>query len=213
MHRAVNAALGHQHHLRRHSARLSCAGLAGGIVVLAAAVAVAGTGKEGWALAARVTARWSVLWFLVAFSAGPLARLVRRDWTRRLVRERRGIGLGFFTAHSVHLAAVVGRLMHGGVPDAATLAGGVLAYLFVFAMAATSSDAAVHRLGARRWGWLHTAGQYYLWLIFAQSYLGALLGDGGGAAHLAIALALAAAMGLRLFTRLTRYERQHSASG
>jgi methionine sulfoxide reductase heme-binding subunit len=200
------------HHPRRHTARLLGAGLAGGIVVLAATLLLAGGGKDGWALAARYTARFSAPWFLVAFSAGPLARIARASWARVLVRERRGIGLGFCAAHTVHLVAILLWLGHGGTVDAAGVAGGGLAYLFLFAMAATSNDAAVHRLGGRRWLVLHTAGQYYLWLIFAQTYLGRVLEPGARPVHLVLAVAVAAAMGLRLFAVLTRFDRRASTT-
>ncbi len=197
------------HHARRHTAVLLGAGLAGGVVVLAATLAGTDGGEHGAALAARHTARFSALWFLVAFAAGPLARIARASWARLLVRERRGIGLGFCAAHTVHLAAIVLWLGRGGAAGAATLAAGGLGYLFVFAMAATSNDAAVHRLGARRWLALHTAGQYYLWFVFAQTYLGRVLAPDARPVHLALAVAVAAAMGLRLFTVLTRYDRRH----
>lgn len=197
------------HHARRHTAVLLGAGLAGGVVVLAATLAGTDGGEHGAALAARHTARFSALWFLVAFAAGPLARIARASWARLLVRERRGIGLGFCAAHTVHLAAILLWLGRGGAAGAATLAAGGLGYLFVFAMAATSNDAAVHRLGARRWLALHTAGQYYLWFLFAQTYLGRVLAPDARPVHLALAVAVAAAMGLRLFTVLTRYDRRH----
>lgn len=199
------------HHLRRHTARLLGTGLAGGGLVLAATLLFAGGGEDHWALAARHTARFSALWFMVAFAAGPLARITRASWARVLVRERRGIGLGFCAAHTVHLAAILLWLGHGGKADAATLAGGGLAYLFLLAMAATSNDAAVRRLGARRWLALHTVGQFYLWLIFAQTYLGRVLAPDARPVHLALAVGMAAAMGLRLFTVLTRFDRRRSA--
>ena len=200
----------HQHP-RRHTVRLLGLALAGGAVVLGATLLHAGLDKDGWALAARHTARFSVLWFLAAFAAGPLARITRAGWARRLVRERRGIGLGFCAAHMVHLAAILLWLGHGGQADTATLAGGGLAYLFLFAMAATSNDAAVRRLGARRWLALHTAGQFYLWFVFAQTYLGRVLASDARPVHLALAVALAVTMGLRLFTVLPRFDRRISA--
>ena len=69
----------HAHqHPRRHTVRLLGLALAGGAVVLGATLLHAGLDKDGWALAARHTARFSVLWFLTAFAAGPLARITRR---------------------------------------------------------------------------------------------------------------------------------------
>jgi DMSO/TMAO reductase YedYZ heme-binding membrane subunit len=197
----------HQHP-RRHTLRLPGVALGGGAVVLGATLLYAGLDKEGWMLAARHTARFSVLWFLVAFAAGPLARITRAGWARRLVRERRGIGLGFCVAHTVHLAAILGWMTHGGTPDPI----GGLVYLVLFAMAATSNDAAVRRLGPRRWLAAHTAGQYILWLVFAQTYLGRVLAADARPVHLALAAALALVMGLRLFAVLTRFDRRASTT-
>ncbi|MFP8874680.1 MAG: hypothetical protein VCB42_09170, partial [Myxococcota bacterium] len=50
-------------------------------------------------------------------------------------------------------------------------------YAFMFAMAATSNDASVRRLGAWRWRMLHTAGGWYIWFIFAFTYLPLVLAD------------------------------------
>jgi DMSO/TMAO reductase YedYZ heme-binding membrane subunit len=55
--------------------------------------------------------------------------------------------------------------------NAVTLIGGGLAYVFLFAMTATSFDRAQTWLGHRAWKILHTTGMHYIWLIFFNSYL------------------------------------------
>ncbi len=55
--------------------------------------------------------------------------------------------------------------------DATTLVGGGLAYLFTAAMAFTSNDASVRALGRKGWRRLHLVGSWYIWIVFAQSYL------------------------------------------
>jgi DMSO/TMAO reductase YedYZ heme-binding membrane subunit len=55
--------------------------------------------------------------------------------------------------------------------EAVTLIGGGLAYVFTYAMAATSNDAAVQALGRAGWRRLHLVGGWYVWIIFAVSYL------------------------------------------
>jgi DMSO/TMAO reductase YedYZ heme-binding membrane subunit len=144
-------------------------------VVLFLTLAASGSGKEGWELAARHTGRVSALWFLMVFAVGPLHRQWRSAPGRALLRERRGLGLAFAAAHTVHLGAIFGVLSHSEAPDLVALAGGGLAYLLMFAMAATSNDAALRWLGARTWRGLHATGVYYPWFIFFTSYLGNLV--------------------------------------
>jgi methionine sulfoxide reductase heme-binding subunit len=43
---------------------------------------------------------------------------------------------------------------------------GGIAYAFIFAMAATSSDRSAAWLGPRKWKVLHKVGSYYIWLTF-----------------------------------------------
>jgi len=134
-----------------------------------------GTGVEGWHRATQLTARFSAFVFLTAFLARPLARMLPSVTTRALVRERRGIGLGFAGAHTVHLAAILTYFVQGGIrpPIFVPILGGI-GYLLIAMMAMTSNDWAVSALG-RNWKRLHTFGIYYIWLIFLLTYLGRLM--------------------------------------
>jgi methionine sulfoxide reductase heme-binding subunit len=42
-------------------------------------------------------------------------------------------------------------------------------------MTATSFDRTAEMIGPRAWKILHTAGSYYIWIIFANSYIGRAL--------------------------------------
>jgi DMSO/TMAO reductase YedYZ heme-binding membrane subunit len=142
-------------------------------IATAAYLAHGGWSYEGAAAAARLTARDSFLWFVIAWSASALARLWPGGWRTALLRRRRSVGLGFAASHTVHLGALLIAILvfdHGTKP--ATLIGGGIGYLFVFAMAITSNDASVRRLGPRRWRLLHATGGYVIAGIFAFSYLG-----------------------------------------
>lgn len=183
---------------------------------LVAALAAAGLGlalgddsTEGWQLAARFTARLSFPIFLVAFTASSSALLFRSEPTRWILRSRRGIGLGFAAAHTVHLAALTTySYLAGSRPDAVTLIFGGGAYLLMFAMAATSNDAAVGRLG-RRWIQLHTLGAYWLWFVFAVSYAGRVAaGELAFAPQAALAVA---ALGVRIAASRRRRLRERRA--
>jgi DMSO/TMAO reductase YedYZ heme-binding membrane subunit len=175
---------------------------AGACLAICVGFALGATLEERSLFAARFTARLSYPIFLLAFTASAWARLSPNDLTRTLLRARRGLGLGFATAHSVHLVALATySALAGRIPNAVTLLGGGGAYLAMFAMAATSNDAAVRRLGAS-WRRLHTIGAYWLWAIFAFSYGGRLA---SGKLFFAPQVALALlALALRIVARRPR---------
>ncbi len=140
---------------------------------------VFGVSERGLQLAARYTVRVSFPLFLLAYLTGPFVALWRTNLTRWLQKHRRYIGLSFAIAHTIHLGALTGYFVFIGVsPDAATLIGGGLAYALMFAMAATSNDWSVKKLGAN-WRRLHSVGLHYLWFIFLITYMGRLSGGEG----------------------------------
>ncbi len=162
--------------LRRQNSRLAILGMTA--LTLAAAILRAvvtlGTGEESVRLVIRQTANISMVLFCTAFTASALLRLMPSPLTHSLMRNRRWIELSFALSHLVHLLAVL--YLSATVPDfeakTTTVIFGGLAYVFIAALAATSFDGAVKRLGARNWKRAHTVGTYYIWLIFALSYFG-----------------------------------------
>ncbi len=147
-----------------------------GLVALAAfQLGVWGTGEEGIRVLVRSTARCSVVLFALAFSASALRSFWRGPTTKWLLANRRYLGVSYAASHALHAAALVA--LFGASTEfaeslgAVTLVGGGIAYVFTFAMAATSSDAAVRALGTTNWRRLHLVGGWYIWIIFAQSYL------------------------------------------
>ncbi len=150
--------------------------IAGAAAVLAVAAGVAsGTSAEDAArLAARYTARIAFPLLILTYVASSLATLWPGEHTRSLLRQRRHWGLGFALAHFVHLGALVSFfILIGERPDLLTMVGGGLAYLFLAAMAVTSTEAARRTLGPG-WKRLHLAGIHWLWIVFAFTYLGRL---------------------------------------
>ncbi len=142
------------------------------------AVILVGTGlsEETIRLWIRVTAWMSATLFLLAFSARPLRQFWRVDATKRLLKNRRYVGVSGAFAHLIHGIAIAWLLT--GYPetsdpvDLVTAIFGGLGFAFYFAMALTSSDAAVARLGLANWKRLHSVGGYYVWFIFAFTFLG-----------------------------------------
>ncbi len=188
--------------LRRHTVRVFVAGLVSGALACVAAWLFQDTPESAWSAAARLTAQVSALLFLAAFSASALARLWPAPATAWLLRERRGLGLGFCAAHGVHLVAVIGRSMTGEVPGPVAIVGGGIAYLWLVAMAVTSTDRAVARIGARRWRRLHAWGMHYLWAIFAVGYLSRVVRQDVPLVHALLFTLFVYVMLLRIYQRL-----------
>jgi methionine sulfoxide reductase heme-binding subunit len=153
------------------------------VAILAAAVAAIAISPDAGEAAARVvrvTARTSVALFLAAFTAAALFRLWPNAWTRWQRQNRRYLGVSFAVSHGVHLAAIfwmqhVQPVEFAERVNVITWIGGGLAYVFIAAMTATSFDRTAQMIGPRAWKMLHTVGAYYIWLIFANSYIGRAL--------------------------------------
>lgn len=158
---------------RRHTAILAVGGLALALAVTTVAYAGHGGDAHGWVMAARYTARLAFLLFMVVFLLAPAMRATGSGLLRPAMRERRGLGLAFAAAHFTHLAALIAALVALGQPPALlTVIFGGFGYVLLAAMALTSNDAALRRLGPPAWRRLHTFGLYYLWFIFDYTYLG-----------------------------------------
>jgi DMSO/TMAO reductase YedYZ heme-binding membrane subunit len=184
---------------------IGTAALLGLAITIGAYLGNGGWTDEGAAAAARLTARASFLWFVTAWSASALARLWPGGWRGALLRRRRSVGLAFATSHTVHLAALLTAILvfdHG--TKLVTVIGGGSAYLFVFAMAVTSNDAAVRRLGPRRWRLLHATGGYVIAGVFTFSYLGRV------PANPALGVPMLALIGLAALLRVVAWSRREA---
>lgn len=134
-----------------------------------------GGSVEGYRVAIRATARTSLLLFLLAYTASALAQLYPGAFARRLLRERRALGLSFAASHALHLYAIIvfwnaDPVLFGTQSNALSQSFGSIAYLFIALMALTSNDRALRWLGAKRWGRLHAIGGLYIWGTFVVSF-------------------------------------------
>jgi sulfoxide reductase heme-binding subunit YedZ len=176
--------------------------LGGAVAVVTAATGFAqGTDlATSFQVAARYTARVAFPVFLAVFVASPWQRLAPGPAPRWLVRHRRALGLTFATMFTVHLIALTGNVLVREQPrDPVELAIGGGAFVALYALALTSNDGAVRRLGAQRWRRLHAFGIYYLWFIFTFSYVGRAVK--APVPFAAFALACALALVLRIVGR------------
>ena len=161
------------------------------------AMALAGVAQEGARAAASLTARWAFVWFITAWSASSVAKLWPGGRRTALLRRRRAVGLGFAANHFVHLGFVFAALSFGAERSMVTFIFGGLGYVLIAAMAATSNDTAVRALGPARWKLLHSVGGWYVAFIFANSYVGRLLGEKPLVGAFGVTL-LVLAIGLRI---------------
>ena len=105
---------------------------------------------DGVRMVIRFTARTSLLFFCLAFSAAALARLWPNAWTRWQRRNRRYLGVTFAASHGIHargdrcFALMDRRAMRGDQSAASYIFGGI-GYAFIIAMTATSFDRSAAR--------------------------------------------------------------------
>jgi DMSO/TMAO reductase YedYZ heme-binding membrane subunit len=180
-----------------------CAGLLAG----------AGTNEAALRLGVRATARSSLLLFLLAFAARPLAVLRPSASTKWLLRNRRQVGVSLMVSQAAHAAFIVAlwvrhpQSFFAGLHITTEL-GGLLGYVFLLLMTATSFDRSAALIGRRAWKALHTSGMYYLWGVFVFTYAPAIPRFPMTALPTA---ALLLAMGLRLVAARRPLARRASA--
>jgi sulfoxide reductase heme-binding subunit YedZ len=130
---------------------------------------------DGVRMVVRYTARTSLLFFCLAFSASALHRLWPGSFTRWQLRNRRYLGLSFAVSHLIHAIAIVcfavmaPALFKEATTPASFIFGGI-GYALIIAMAATSFDASARAIGPRAWRILHNSGATYLWVQFMISF-------------------------------------------
>lgn len=132
------------------------------------------SGLERWLLLNRYLARFSFLFFVAIYAASPLASLMPGGATSSLIRIRRSLGLGYALIMAAHVCAIGAYQMTAGSESIDIVAGigGGTGFVLIGALAATSNDNAMRRLGVRNWKRLHTGTLHWLWVIYTVTYLG-----------------------------------------
>jgi sulfoxide reductase heme-binding subunit YedZ len=107
----------------------------------------------------RSTGTWTLTFLLVTLGVTPLRMLPGLD---RLIKLRRLIGLFAFCYAILHVTTYAWLDKFFDFPDMLKdvlkrpfLTAGLAAFLLLIPLAATSTDAAVQKLGRRNWQWLH----------------------------------------------------------
>src|SRR5581483_2600799 len=116
------------------------------LIALCAAIAgLRGFDADGIRMAIRFTARTSLVFFCLAFSAAAIARLWPNAWTRWQRRNRRYLGVTFAASHALHAIAIaafaaVDPIGFAMATSVASYIFGGIGYGFIIAMTATSFD-------------------------------------------------------------------------
>ena len=143
----------------------------------AAEIAVTSDSPPGFLLLwTSYSAHLAFVFLLLAFSASTLKAFINEAQTRGLVRYRRQLGLGFATAHTFHLVALILFLSNlEGYSVDASLAVAGFGYVVTALLAVTSNDYSIKRLGPANWKQLHSVGISILMLYFFVAFSGRLL--------------------------------------
>jgi sulfoxide reductase heme-binding subunit YedZ len=158
------------------------------------------------------TGDWALRMLLITLAVTPLRRLTGLHW---LIRLRRMLGLFAFFYVSLHFAAYVWLDLYFDwnaialdILDRPFVTVGFAAFVLMLPLAFTSTQAAMRRMGGRRWQALHRsvygiailAVVHYWWLVKADIR-----------EPLIYALILAALLGLRVWWREQERRRQLAA--
>jgi methionine sulfoxide reductase heme-binding subunit len=130
---------------------------------------------EGVRMAIRFTARTSLLFFCLAFSASALWRLWPNAWTHWQRRNRRYLGVTFAGSHALHAIAIAAfaEMDPAGFlasTSTVTYVFGGIGYAIIIAMTATSFTRTAQAIGPRAWRILHLGGSYFLWAQLMVSF-------------------------------------------
>jgi sulfoxide reductase heme-binding subunit YedZ len=109
----------------------------------------------------RNTGDWTLYFLCITLAVTPLRRLTKWNW---LIKVRRMLGLFAFFYAVLHFTTFLWfdhffdlNEMWKDVVKRPFITVGFIAFLLLIPLAATSTNAMVRRLGAKRWQWLHRA--------------------------------------------------------
>lgn len=175
----------------------------------------AGTGSDGTELALRMTARVSLVYFLLVFLAAPLDQLRPAGVGAWLLDRRRAFGLVFGLSMTLHVGFIL-RLYALHAPERPPMVTdtdfsiGIPGLVIVGLMTLTSIVVLRRGIGETWWKRLHTTGIYFVWGVFFLCLVDSVGRKATAhpllAYHVFIA-ALLVAMGVRLGAAITKGRR------
>lgn len=116
----------------------------------------------------RHTAQLAFALYILILVARPLQQILRAQWTAKMLRKRRLMGVALTSVMTVHLILIAYRF--GSQPELeyplVNLLVGAGAYAVMYLMFITSFDGPTKALGPKRWKFLHRFGLVYVAIIF-----------------------------------------------
>lgn len=140
-------------------------------IMVAALVTFGATPVDGIRLAIRVTARTSLFFFILAFTASAVAQIWPGTLTSWIRRNRRYLGLSFAASHGLHLIVIITLANYAPevfwtLSNKVSIIAGSSGYFFIFLLAGTSFNRAVQWLGPKLWTQIHLFGLWFIWVSF-----------------------------------------------
>jgi hypothetical protein len=147
------------------------AALASAVAIAIVVLMVKGVAESGIRSALRVTARWSYLWFWLAYAGGALAVLFGSTF-RGLAQRGREFGLAFASAHLVHVGLVL-WLYH--IIQRPPLTGSLLivfgvGIVWTYLLALLSIPYISGMMGPTVWRIVRTVGVEYIAIVFFYDF-------------------------------------------
>ena len=184
------------------------------LVELSVRAATGGLGADPVAFLLNRLGLLSLVFLVAGLCCTPLRLLLEATWPARLTRTLGLLGLGYASAHvALYLGVDQGLKLAAiwkDVTERPFITVGAAAFLLLTPLAGTSTDAAVRRLGFRRWKALHR-------LAYAAAALGVvhflLRVKKDVTEPLAYGLVLATALALRAVNRLLQRRRVAPGQG
>ena len=138
--------------------------------IFALILLIYGINEPSWRMVVRATALTSFMLFLAAFLAFSLRQIHSNSFTQWLVANYRYLAISMAVSYGFHALAIGGLAMAIGQTNFLYDPGGILGYIFILAIAATSFDRIYSWLDRRFVKVLHGVGMYYLWLAFTYTF-------------------------------------------
>ena len=132
-----------------------------------------GIDDESSRIALFLSARIAFVILLLIFVARPLHQMFVTPATLKLVRNRRLLGIAFAGIHTAHLGLIIhrARTFDDFEFSLVTNLPGMLTYVVIYLLFATSFNATTKMLGPRNWKILHKVGLFWIFAAFAQTQL------------------------------------------
>jgi len=130
------------------------------------------TAETNLLLVLRSLGRLSCVIFLLIVVIRPLQELIASPFTRRLLRNRRYVGIALASSMTVHLGFIVWRwaFVRGENIDLVSYLTGGVFYTTLYLMLITSFNKPAASLGLRNWRKLHRTGFWLLAIFFAFTF-------------------------------------------